>query len=308
MALTTRNNIPDLLLPYAALIWWAGKIYPQQWKDMYQTRKATMAQEFEIEMRPTPIAAPVGEAQPFMDVDVGEMFKTTYNIKKFGLQTTISKEAIDDNQYKDKWFNATESLRDSMQTVQNVNAAFLINVGFSPLYPLADGKPLFSTSHVTDGGTYANTPGNPGSNPTPGTFNEASLEQLCILTQALTGASNMLQNELPRKMFGPRNLQFQFERVMHSKYQSDTANNAVNASLNMNMIPQGFSINQFFMSQSSFYLGTTADGARFYEKGGVEIDIYPVPGIQCVTTMASHRYAFGISNARFMMGVVGFGN
>jgi hypothetical protein len=59
-----------------------------------------------------------------------------------------------------------------------------------------------------------------------------------------------------RKMIIPKELQFTAERIMKSPLRSGTADNDINAIMNMGMVPEGYRVNHFLTDTDSFFLLT----------------------------------------------------
>ncbi len=296
----TVNLIRDLLRPGLKAVFYDFRIYPDEWKEIFEIRQSDKAQEWEVEMKLLPAGEYVAEGTPVKTFDPQELYKTVYINRKYGIGFIITEEAIADNLYKDQWFNGAEAIKQSIRTTNNITGANVLNYGYTAQAPIADGQPFFSTAHPTDGGPVSNLlQGAP--------LTEAATYDMIVLIEAFLSGSGILIDTRPRKMIVPKSsIQFNAERITGSKYRTETANNDINALYSLKSIPQGFSVNHYLTNPTGWFVLTFNDGLRHYEREKLRIDMFPNDTTQSLTTNGVIRNSFGVSNFRSCAGSQGY--
>lgn len=300
MSLINTAAIGRTLLPGIKNVYGLAKIYPDQWKEIFNTQPSTRAFEFDLEMKYTGLADIKEEGQPVSVDSMGERTVTNYIHRAVAISLVITREALMDNQYQDKFPEAVRSQRDSLRTTKNILGINILNNAFNAGIPIGDGQPLCSTSHPIDGGVASNRP------TAPIAFSEEALEQGIIQIQQFPMVSGILAQTMPEKLIIPAARQFDACRILNSTFRSDTALNDVNALYNLNYIPKGYKVNQFMPATKMFFILTNADtGLRHYQREEVEVTTYADPVTFNLTFTAMERYSFGASNWRAVWGSPG---
>lgn len=299
MAINT-TAIRNLLRPGLAAIFGDYPQYPAQWKEIYESHDSDKAVEIEVEVKLLGLAQLRTEgASTFYDT-MGQRSITNYVNKYYGLGFIITRQAIKDNLYKSRFPMQAKALRQSFEQTKEINGAAVINNGYDTNFPIGDGLPVFSTGHLRDGGTVANTPS------TQVNLNEASLEDAIIAIQAFRNAAGLKINYKAMKLLVPPQNQFVAVRLLKSEYRTDGADNDVNAIANQNYIPQGFRVNQFLTDVNGWTILTDChDGAKYYQREAFETDTYTDFDNDNVKVKAIERYCFGVSNFRRFYGSSG---
>jgi hypothetical protein len=169
--------------------------------------------------------------------------------------------------------------------------------------PDGDGQSLISTAHPlgpTATGTYSNRL------QTDAAFSEASLEDLLIQIDRAEDARGLPVMLTPQKLVGPSELRFEFERVLGSVLQNDTANNAVNAVNSLGDIRQGWMTTPFLTSGTSWFIKTDApDGLISYRRRDVTFGEDNSFDTGNGKFKATERYSAGWGDARGLYGSLG---
>lgn len=300
MALITLGSIKQELVPGLAAAFCDWMVYGAQWKDLFKTYVSGKTVEKESELRTLPMAQFKADGGPIIYGDMGDMFVTSYFHRNFGIGYQITANAISDNLYKDEWPRATVSMKDSLMQCKNVEGAAVFNNAFNPLYPVSDGLALCSTVHIVTGNTSANTFN------LPVQFQEAALEDALIGVQKFLNAAGLRIGLQVEKLVGPPELQFDFDRVVESKYRTGTANNDISATYNRKAVPYGYVINQFFTNPTAWFLLTNEpNGFKYYERDPLSIDMFTDATNRNLNVTACERYSFGSSNWRCVYGTQG---
>jgi hypothetical protein len=300
MAINT-SAIANLLRPGLADVFGDYTMYPSQWTDIFDRHTSIMQQEIEVETRLLGMAAIRAEgASTAFDNAMGQRWITTYLHKYVSLGFIVTRQALKDNLYKNKFDMQSRALKRSMLQTKEVLGAAVINNGFSSSYPGGDGVSLYSTSHPIDGATYANTFS------TQADLNETALNDANVIIQQFKDQAGLIVMTKPRKLIVPPQLAWTADRLLGSKYRTDTANNDINPIASTQMIPDGYRVNQFFTDTNGWIIKTDADsGFKYYEREKLEIDMFTEFDNDNLKVKALERYSFGWSNPRVTFGSQG---
>lgn len=297
------GQIAQLLRPGLKAVFGQYPTYPEQWTEIFKTLPSDKFQEIEVEMKFLGPADIKPEGQPIATDTMGQRIVTNYIHKRVGLSFTVTKEAIEDNQYQSQFPQQAVSLRNSLRITKNILGANVLNNAFNPAYPIGDGQSLCSTAHPIDGGTFSNSFGVGAPNVA---FSEAGIEQAIILIQQFPMQSGILSQTMASKIIIPRELQFNASRILNSTFKSDTADNAINALYHNDYIPQGYRVNQFLTSPNAWFILTDAEnGLKHFQRTPVQTDTYVDYPTDNVMAKATERYSFGVSNCRAIFGSPG---
>lgn len=297
---TIIANIAQLARPGLAAIVGELPPYPEEYSEIFKTYKSDKYQEIEVEMRYPGVAdfKPEGMATP-TDTAIGQRIITNYVHKTVGLNEILTKETIRDNLYNKEFPRLAVSLRTSLRTAKNILAANVLNQAFNPAVVIGDGQPVCSATHPVDGGFYSNLAA-------PAGFSETAVENMIIQIQRFVMQSGILAQTMARKLIVPPNLQFEASRLLNSSFKNDVANNAISAIYHGDYIPEGYRINHYLTSPSSFFILTDSpDGFKLYQREEVETDTHVDYITNNIMMKAEERYSLGITNARGVIGSQG---
>lgn len=289
--------IANLLRPGAKAIIGQYETYPEQYKDIFTTFKSDKYQEIEIEMKYLGAADIKPEGSPVAMDSMGQRVITNYIHRTIATGYEISYEALSDNLYKDQFPQKSISVRNALSVTKNTLGANVLNNAFDTSYPVGDGQSLCSDSHPIDGGTYSNKLSNVD-------FSETSLERALIEIQKFKTQSGIPAQTKAKRLIVPRELQFTVSRLLNSSLRTGTANREISAIYHGDYIPEGYKVNQFLDSTSSWYIITDApDGLKHYQRENVQIDAQPDFNTKSIRVTAMERYCFGATNPRGVFGV-----
>lgn len=186
-----------------------------------------------------------------------------------GLGYMITREARDDNQYMQASKAQAKALGVSFGQTKEVLGANVYNRAFDSNYTYWDGLQLCSTAHVTkSGATFANKLA------TDADLSEAAIEQALIDIANLIDENGLRINVKAQKLIVPNGLQFEATRILGSEYQTDTANNNINAIVNKGYVPQGFKLNNYLTDTGAhgawFILTDVDQGMTYQERTAIE--------------------------------------
>lgn len=292
MAMNT-SEIVSLLRPGLKAVFGDYPTYPSQWSEIFESYESDKSVEIEVEMKMTGLAQIRAEGAPTAIDTMGQRIITQYAHKYIGLGFIITRQAQKDNLYKTRFPMISQALRNSMLQTKEILGAAVLNNGFNPNYPIGDGQALFSGQHPIDGGTVRNTPS------VQADLNEASLESAIVAVQQFRNQAGLIVMTKPEKLVVPPQGQFVADRLLHSAFRTNTADNDISAIYNTSAVPKGYAVNQFLTIPGSWYLMTDApDGFKHYVRERIETDVYTDFSTDNIQCKAIERYSFGVSNFR----------
>lgn len=295
---TNRSQIPHFLRPGLAGISGMYPRLPARYKDIFDIGTSKMSSERYVEAAYVGLAAlkAEGSATTF-DNSAGERFVYNIMAQSLGLGFAITREALDDNLYKEQFNPQSMGLLESFQQTTDIMAANIMNTAttFNPQIG-GDGVALLSTAHPVDNGTWANTPAVQLS------FNESALETALNAIRYFPDQRNMIANTRGRKLVGPVNLQWAMERLTKTELRTNTANNDVNAIYTTGAVPEGYTINEFLTSDYSWFVLTNVKGLVFLERTPFEMDLQVDPTTGNLLVIGFTRFGVGYKNPRAIWG------
>lgn len=265
MSATNTGNIAKLLAPGLNAIWGEYKDYPMEYKDLFETQSSSKAYE-EDQLMPGLGLAPIKAEGAAVTYDtLSQGITSRYTNLAFALGFVITREAIDDNQYKGKALKAAKMLARSFRQTKETVGANIYNRAHTSGYTYGDGSLLCVTNHSTLAGSQSNRL------TTAADLSESSLEDLCILIGEAKDERGLRIKLMPRSLHIPNQLQFEAVRVLKSMGQNDSANNAVNALRSMGLFSDGAKINHYFDDPDAFFIRTDAEqGMIHFERTAPE--------------------------------------
>jgi hypothetical protein len=295
----TRGAIRDLLFPGLADIIMAYPEIPKQWPGAYDSMGTSkMALERMVEARPVGLAQlkSEGGATAF-DNAPGERFTWNIEMVAIALGTAITREALDDNLYKDHFGPQSMGLAESFAQTWEILHANILNNGASVNTSTGgDGLALFSTQHTIDTGVYANTPS------TQADLSEAALEAAFITIRSFPDQAGIKKFFRAKKLIVPPALEFVAERLTKTELRVGTANNDVNAFISAGALPEGYQVMDFLTSNFAWFIKTTSKGMVHYDRIPYEMDLQIDPITGNLMILAYERCGFNNANPRAIYG------
>jgi len=236
-----------------------------QWKDLYPN-KTTSDKNYEeyAGFQGLGYAAIKPEGSPVVYASMQQGFIPRLTNVTVALGYMITREARDDNQYMQPAKAMAKALGVSGGQTKEVLGANIYNRAFDSNYVFADGVQLCSTAHPTkSGATFANKLA------TDADLSEAAIEQSVIDIANLIDENGLRIQVRPQKLIVANGNQFEATRILKSNYQTATANNDVNAVVNMGVIPDGWAINNYLTdtgAHGAWFILTDADQGMTYQE------------------------------------------
>jgi len=118
--------------------------------------------------------------------------------------------------------------------------------------------------------------------------------------------SGILAQTMAKKLIIPKELQFSASRLLNSSFRVGVANNDINAMYHGDYIPEGYRVNHYLTSPTSFFILTDSpDGFKLYQRDTVETDTHADYITNNIMMKAEERYSGGITNPRGVIGSQG---
>jgi len=300
MAISRAQLVKELEPGLNALFGLEYKNYENQHTQIYAIESSDRAFEEEV-MESGFGEAPVKTEGAGVSYDQAqEVYTARYTHETIALAFSLTEEAVEDNLYDRLSARYTKALARSMAQTKQIKAAAVLNGAFTTSIG-GDGVVLCATNHPTlSGPNLANTLA------TPADLSETSLEQSLIDIQAFTDERGLKIAVQGLKLIIPKELQFTADRILKSTLRVGTADNDVNAILNMGMVPQGYVVNNFLTDPDAYFIKTDApNGMKMFERVTLKTGFEGDFDTGNVRYKARERYSFGFSDPRGIFGSPG---
>ena len=256
--IVSTGNFPELLWPGLFIIW--GENYKEDelvFRKIFNVDKSNQRYEKGQQAVPTGLAKVKTEGQGITYDNPLHGNSVEFVHSTYALGSQITKEMYTDDLYKvmnkiPKWL-----ARSMMQTEETTHANVL-NDGFTSTAGSPDGVSLFNASHpLTGGGTLSNVPS------TFSDLTETSLAQADIDIRRFTDDRTLKINVNPRTLVVPTELRHTAMKILETRYEVDTANNAVNTTFNMIPLQEW----KYLTDVDAWFVVTDAeDGLQSFER------------------------------------------
>jgi len=261
MALISTATHPKLLWPGVQAIW--GDYFYNRWPNthekVFEIVNSNKKFEEDYQVSGFGLAPTKNEgASVSYDTEMGG-FVTRYTNVAYALGYVVTHEELMDNQYMEVSSRRAKGLAFSMfSTIQTV-AANVLNRAETAGYTGGDGVVLLSTSHTnTAGGTWANKA------TTDADLSEAALEDMFILIRNTKNDRGLNIPIMPECLIVPPNEMFNAERIVKSNLRSGVADNDLNATREMGMLPKGIVVWEYLTDTDSWFVKTNCmNGLKF---------------------------------------------
>jgi len=300
MAISRAQLTQELEPGLNALFGLEYKNYENQHTQIYSIETSDRAFEEEV-MESGFGEAPVKTEGAGVSYDQAQVVYTArYTHETIALAFSLTEEAVEDNLYDRLGARYTKALARSMAQTKQIKAAAILNGAFTTSIG-GDGVVLCSTAHPTlSGPNLSNTLA------TAADLSETSLEQSLIDISAFTDERGLKIAVQGLKLIIPKELQFTADRILKSTLRTATADNDINAILNMGMVPQGYTVNNFLTDPDAYFIKTDApNGMKMFTRVALKTGFEGDFDTGNVRYKARERYSFGFSDPRGIFGSPG---
>ena len=298
MAISRSQLVKELEPGLNALFGLEYNRYENQHAEIFPAEASDRAFEEEVMLSGFASAPVKQEGAGVVFDQAQETFTARYTHDTIALAFSITEEAIEDNLYDRLAARYTRALARSMSNTKQVKAAAVLNNGQVTTAIGGDGVSLVNAAHpLATGGTFSNVLA------VAADLNETSLEQSLIDIAGFVDERGLKVALNGTKMIIPKELQFTAERLMKSPQRTSTADNDINAIVNMGMIPEGYRVNNFLADSDSFFILTdTPNGFKHFVRSPIKTAMEGDFDTGNVRFKARERYSFGWSDPRAVFG------
>lgn len=259
----TQGNFPRLLQEgINAIATEEYKQYPQEWDKIFELFTSEKAYELDVAISETGLASLKPEGEAISYDGAKQDYTKTYTHNVYAIGVIITFEAMINNLYKDQMQRCGRMIARSLAHTDEQLAANVINTGYDTGFVGGDGQPLFSQSHpLGKGGSFANSFASFVG------LSQASVEDALIEIEDYRDGAGLLADIKGKSLHIPRQLRYVADRILASRFEPDTANNAINP---VEMVfEDGYHVNHRFTSATQWFIKTDApDGFKKFERMG----------------------------------------
>lgn len=271
---------------------------PTQWDKAFDRGTSNMAIERTSEMRFLGLAQFKTEGGSIMfDNAAGDRYVYNQEHVELGLGYAITRRAIEDNLYKDRFDPSNLGLMESFAQTKEILGADVLNSGdtYDPNVG-GDGVSLFSTAHPIDGNTWANRP------TVDVDLSESSLENAQIAIRYFPDQAGLRIMARGKLLIVPPQLKYVATRLLMTELRPGTANNDVNALKWGDDYSEGFQVMDFLTSPYAWFVKTTIKGLLYLERRRLDTDMQVDFTTQNLLVVGTERYSFNYFNPRAAYG------
>jgi hypothetical protein len=295
---TTRSAHPSALWP--GIYKWFGNTYdelPKPYESYFQMETSDKAYEEIAEAYGFGLAAEKAEGASIQYDTDGEGYKSRFTNKTYGLGYIVTREAIEDNQYKQLSERRSRELARSMNTTKCIVHANILNRGFAT-YLGGDGVVLFSASHPTQDGNQSNLL-------TAADLSEVALESAATEIMLIENARGLKVAAKPRTLIIHPSEWANATRILESDLQSGTADNDVNA-LKVKGVVDQVVMDPYLTDTDAWFLTTDIpDGLISFSRRALEFTQDNDFDTENAKAKATERYVPGWADWRGVFGSAG---
>jgi hypothetical protein len=299
MSVQTRSTLPDLLFPgLHALFGTEYAKHPTEYSRIFDVRMSKQAYEKVVELTGLGLASVKAEGASIVYDTPGQGPKTDFVHVTYGLGFIMTREAEEDNLYKNVAENNTKALSWSMRTTKEIVHANILNRAQTAAYAGGDGQELVSADHPTANGTQSNLL-------TPADLTEASLEDaMTTIMQAKNSRGLPIALRPVRLIVGPGQI-FNATRILESSGRSDTADNDVNAIKALGLVPE-IVVNHYLDDPDAWFIQTNVpNGLISFQRRALDLEKDSDFDTENRKHKATERYSAGWGDFRAIYGNAG---
>jgi len=300
----TRSNHPSALWP--GIKAWFGlkyKEYGKPYEEYFEMGTSDKAYEEIAEAYGFGLAAPKPEGASIQYDNDGEGYKTRFTNVVYGLGYIVTREEIEDNQYKQISERRSAELARSMNSTKNIVHANVLNRGFSGSYLGGDGVSLFSAAHPTVSGNQSNLL-------TAADLSEAALEDAATRIMTMQNARGHIIGVQPQTLVIHPSEWANAMRILDSNLQSgaktdSTNTNNVNA-LKVAGVVKKVVMDPYLTDPDAWFLTTDLpNGLLSLSRRALEFTKDNDFDTENAKAKATERYAVGVADWRSVLGSTG---
>ncbi|MGE5566165.1 MAG: hypothetical protein ACM3YN_08425 [Parcubacteria group bacterium] len=295
----TRSNHPSALWPGVKA--WFGKTYaelPAEYTQIFEQGTSDKYKEDLVETTGFGLAPVKGEGSGVAYDTDAEGYKTSLTHVVYGLGYIVTREEMEDGQYKEASERRAKSLAFAMRnTIEIVHANFL-NRAFSTSYPIGDGAALLSASHPTRAGNQSNLL-------TAADLSETALEDAVKTVMQTKNSRGLNVAARVKRLITYTDEVFNATRILQSQLRQGTANNDINAIKALGSIPEVVA-NHYLTDADAWFIQTDVpEGLQTLWRRKVEFTKDNDFDTENAKAKATMRFTAGTGDWRALYGSAG---
>lgn len=299
MSVQTRSDLPSLLWPgLHALFGTEYAKHPKEYTKIFDVRTSDKAYEKVVELTGLGLASVKAEGASIVYDKPGQGPETQFTHVTYGLGFMMTREAEEDNQYKDVAETNTKALTWSMWTTKEIVHANILNRATNGSYVGGDGVSLASASHPTANGTQSNLL-------TAADLSEAALEDAMTVIMAAKNSRGLPVALRPVRLIVSPGQIFNATRILQSDLRVGTNNNDINAIKALGLIPE-ITVNHYLDDLDAWGLQTNApNGLISFQRRALDFEKDSDFDTENRKQKATERYSAGWGDFRSLYWNVG---
>ena len=287
-----RASIAKELLPGLNAVF--GIEYGQvndEHKSLYEVENSDRAFEEEVLFTGFGTAPIKSEGAAVSYDDAQESYTARYTAETVALAFAITEEAMEDNLYDTFAKLRARGLARAMANTKEVKAANLFTNGFTDT--IGDGVAFFASTHPTI------SDGNQTNTATAATLAIGTLESAITQVQKTKDDRGILVGASATSLHIPVDLWNTADTILNTPGLPGSANNDINATRHMGMVPDGFYVNRRFTGTDDWFVKTDVpNGTKMFARTPLQTKMEPDFDTGNLRFKARERYSFGVSDWR----------
>jgi hypothetical protein len=254
-----------------------------------------------------PLAPELPDGTPVEYRSGGELYRAVYPYKVYGLAFALTKVLVEDGDHVRLGPTFAEHLAQSLTETTETVCANVLNVAFNASFPIGDGQPLVSTSHVDAIGSVPNQPST-SNLIAPAALSQTSLEAGLIQVRKASDATGRRIRLPPRQLLIPPDLEFTAEVILKSVLRTGGtfAVNDINPVKSMGLLSQGAVVVTRMTSAINWFIQTDAKrGIRLMTRRDMEKSMEGDFETDSMRYKATMRWSAGATDWRNIWGNAG---
>ena len=233
--------------------------------------------------------------------NASESYTARYTNETIALAFAVTEEAMEDNLYDTFAKLRAKGLARAMANTKQVKAAELYNDAFATAQ--GDGVSFINTAHpIVIGGTQSNY-ANDG---TAADLSQSTLETALTQIQKTKDDRGILVGASAMSLHVPVDSWKLADVVLNTPGKTSSADNDINPTRHMGMVPDGFYVNRRFTDGDAWFVKTDVpNGTKMFIRTPLQTKMEPDFDTGNIRFKARERYSFGVSDWRGWFGNAG---
>jgi hypothetical protein len=292
-------SIKNELFPGLAAVEGRYKKIETKWSRLFEKRSSKMALERRTQMAYLPLAREKKEGgSTYFDERAGERWMYSAEMKELSLGYIITRQAVEDNQYKAEFNPSNLGLQDVFAVTKEIYAANIFNTGTVFDQNVGgDQKALFAVDHPVDVGTIGNRPA------ADIDLNESSLlTAMTVIRNNWVDERNVKIAARAELVLVPAALEQVIVRLLRTELRPGTNDNDVNAIQHVGGGLRDYIVNEYLTSPFAWFIKTDKRGLIYYDRVPFEMDMYVDFDTDNLKVKGRERYTFSYFDWRSVYG------